>query len=418
MITLAILVSGHDHHLLEPNIAVLRHIGGLERHNAVFIPTKEVSGHIANAVDGLKTIMHDVQVRPMNETPSEGWPVACNKHFAFTVQAMMGCGSPWMLWELDCWARLEGWLDAASTEYNQVRRTHPCMGMVEKIRYTQGSTHKPFGETCLVGAGAIYPEGFGKQGRNYGFNWKFAPNALTPDGKPIPYDTYQAGELRRFSHKTDLMQHLWGTVNYRRNEAGDIICDAKSDNPEGTDHSGIVRSNAAIIHGCKDDSLAKLILSEGKAQRAQFKKEEPIFQLGGPVAQQQSIYSFKRSPAAKDFQMEGDWDALAKKPLPPKDDEPTSDPDGPVGDLQAGDSAAVQEGATLTPSTPHETKGTEDPTVTKILGMLEKKNLKVKDVATILQVPDQKEFEKFLLQNGFTFSGMAKWLKAPQPQTV
>jgi phage antirepressor YoqD-like protein len=53
--------------------------------------------------------------------------------------------------------------------------------------------------------------------------------------------------------------------------------------------------------------------------------------------------------------------------------------------------------------------------VAKVIGILEKKNLKVKDVATILQVPDQKEFEKFLLSNGFTFSGMAKWLKAPQP---
>lgn len=417
MFNIAILVSGHDHHLLEPNIAVLRHIGGLERHNATFIPTKEVSGHIANAVDGLKTIMNDVQVKVMPETPTEGWPVACNKHFSFTVQAMMGCGTPWMLWELDCWARQAGWLDALSTEYNQVRREKPMMGMIEKIRYTPGSTHKPFGETCLVGAGAIYPEGFGKQGRNYGFNWKFAPNALTPDGKPIPYDTYQAGELRRFSHKTELMQHLWGTVNYRRNEVGDIICDPKDGNPEGTDHSGIVRPNAAVIHGCKDDSLAKLILSEGNVQRAVFKKDPEPVHFGGPIASQQSIYAFKVRPGATDFQMEGDWDALAKKPLPPKDDEPTSDPNGLAGDPQAGDSDAPSEGDKDSLFPPHETKGTEDPMVTKVIAMLEKKNLKVKDVATILQVPDQKDFEKFLLANGFTFSGMAKWLKAPQLQT-
>lgn len=417
MITLAIQVSGHDHHLLEPNIAVLRHLGTLESHNAVFIPTKEVSGHIANAVDGLKTIMNDVRVAPMNETPTGGWPVACNKHFAFTVQAMMGCGTPWLMYELDGWARYEGWLDAISTEYNQIRREKPCMGMVEKIRYSAGSTSKPFGDTCLVGAAAIYPEGFGKQGKPYGFNWKFAPNALGPDGKGIPYDTYQAGELRKFTHKSTLMEHRWGTVNYRRNEAGDLICDNKDGNPEGTDHSGVINPEAVLIHGCKDESLAKLIISEGRAKRAQFKAKEVPIQLGGPIASQQSIYAFKRTPGAADFKMEGDWDALAKKPLPPPDDQ-SSDPNGIAGDLQSGVSVAPTEGDQESLLQPHETKGSEDSTVTQILGMLEKKSLKVKDVATILGVPDQKEFEKFLLDNGFTFSGNMKWLKAPQPAEV
>lgn len=414
MITLAILVSGHDHHLLEPNIALLRHLGGLERHNAVFIPTKEVSGHIASAVDGLKTIMNDVKVSPMKETPSEGWPVACNKQFAFTVQTMMGCGTPWMLWELDCWARFEGWLDAISTEYNQNWRQKPCMGMLEKIRYTEDSTVKPFGDTCLVGAGAIYPEGFGKQGRPYGFNWKFAPAQVSP---AIPYDTYQAGELRKFTHKTELMQHMWGTVDYRRNAAGELVCSPKADNPPGTDHSGTVRPNAVLIHGCKDDSLAKLIMSEGRAERVQFKANEPPVQLGGPIAQQSSIYAFKRLPGAANFNMEGDWDALAKKPLPPPDDQ-SSDPNCAAGDPQTGESVTPTDGAAVSPETPHETKGSEDSIVTKILALLEKKNLKVKDVATFLQVPNQKEFEKYLLENGFTFSGMAKWLKAPQLQTA
>jgi hypothetical protein len=414
MFTLAIQVSGHDHHLLEPNIALLRHLGGLERHNAVFLPTKEVSGHIANAYDGLKTVMNDVRVIPMNETPTGGWPIACNKQYAFTVQTMMNCGTPWIMWELDCWARLEGWIDALATEYNQIRREKPFMGMIEKIRYTEGSTVKPFGETCLVGACAIYPEGFGKPGKPYGFNWKFAPAQVNP---PIAYDTYQAGELRKFSHKTELMQHMWGTVNYRRNAAGELVCSPKEDNPPGTDHSGTVRPTAAIIHGCKDDSLAKLIMSEGRAERAQFKRDPEPVHFGGPIAAQQSIYAFKVRPGAQDFKMEGDWDSMAKRPLPPPDDQ-SSDPNGTVGEPQAGDSVAPTDGNASPSLTPHETKGSEDSTVTKILALLEKKNMKVKDVATVLQVPDQKEFEKFLLENGFTFSGVAKWLKPPQLQTA
>lgn len=413
MFTLAIPVSAAGIHLLDSNIAVLRHLGGLERHRAIFFPTKEVSGQIAGAVDGLKTVMNAVGVHPLKDTPTGGWPAAPNKHFAAVVQVMVGVGTPWLWWEEDCTATKQGWLDALETEYNLRKR--PFLGMNVPTRYTEGSP-AAFGDDHMVGCG-VYPADFGRGGNlPYGHLWKTLPHI--PD---VPFDIYQSGEIRKNLHNSELMQHMWGTVDFRKNAAGDIICSPKPGNPEGSDHSGTVHAKAAVVHGCKDGSLARLILSETNVPRAEFKKEEQ-HQNGGPLTvstPQGTIYQPKRILADTNYKMSDSWDAMAEEPTMP--DEPTSDPNGEQGEPATGESVAPTDGGTSPPAPPHETKGTEDSEpsmVDKVVSLLAKKNLKVKDVATILQIPDQKEFEKFLLENGFTFSGMAKWLKAPQLQTT
>lgn len=397
MFHLAILVSKSDLHLLPDSVASLRFCGGLERHRAIFFPTKEVAHLISAEVESLRPHMDMVSVSPLKDTPDGDWPVACNKHFAAVVPVMAGCGTPYMIWEADMTA-IKTWADAVATEYNIAGK--PFLGMNVPTRYTEGSPQH-FGPDHMVGAG-MYPKGFGMGGNApYGHLWKTAPH------QNVPYDIYQSGEIRKHLHNSKYMQHMWGTVDFRRNAAGEIICSPKEGNPPGTDHSGAIKDGIAIVHGCKDGSLARLIVGEGKVEKAEVQRnpQEQIV-LGGPIAQQQNIYSFKRVPGDPNYHMEGSWDAMAAKPLAPE----------ATPSIETAAEEAVDQ--TTAPEKIEEVSevGSKYPSAEFITTRLKEKSMKAKDLTTALGIADQKDFEKHLLSQGFTFAGMAKWVKPPQLQ--
>ena len=75
-----------------------------------------------------------------------------------------------------------------------------------------------------------------------------------------PFDLHMRGEMQGAGWTdTKLIQDIWNTQNYRM-ENGVIICDAAPTEFQQMSKGGTVSPEAVIVHGCKDGSLARIIL--------------------------------------------------------------------------------------------------------------------------------------------------------------
>lgn len=133
------------------------------------------------------------------------------------------------------------------------------MGAIVPTRgfsYMQDGSLKPtMGEPHMVGTG-IYHHEFGARSPNIGQIDRVMPWA----GPLEPFDIRLRHEIVPHAHNTILIQHNWNTGNYRE-EGGKIICDDLSGDPN-LSHAKPYDGHAVVVHGCKDGSLAKLVLAD------------------------------------------------------------------------------------------------------------------------------------------------------------
>lgn len=300
MLALIIPVSKSDAHLLPWFVQTCQHLGHFGKHRVIFVPTLEMkdSPEVSLAAEHMKDVSDDVKIVPLKFTPEGGWPKACNHHFNATVPIGSTTGCNWYFCELDTTPMVVDWLDILETELNMSGKNY--LGPVVPTRFEEGIKGDH-----MVGC-AIYAHNMGQTASL----WKFC-HAQTK----IPFDIYHRDELRPRWHVSKFMQHMWSTVNYREVD-GRTICDPHPDNPKGSDHSGEVRDNAVVVHGCKDGSLARLILSkpprvlEGAAsgikpaQKVFFSGNPEVWRLEKPKAEGQDETVVTQTPAPVAFQEE------------------------------------------------------------------------------------------------------------------
>jgi hypothetical protein len=245
MLALIIPVSKADMHLLPRFVQVCQHLGHFGKHRVIFVPTQEVAQEpeISLAAEHMKDVSDNVAIIPLKFTPQGGWPKACNQHFNAVVPIGSSTGCNWYFCELDSTFMVMNALDILETELNLSGKNY--LGSVVSTRFKEG-----INGTHMVGS-AIYAHDMAKTASL----WKFC------HGQPAPFDIYQRDELRPRWMASKRMQHMWSTVNYREVE-GVIMCDPHPDNPAGSDHSGEVLPTSVVVHGCKDGSLAELVLSK------------------------------------------------------------------------------------------------------------------------------------------------------------
>jgi hypothetical protein len=76
-----------------------------------------------------------------------------------------------------------------------------------------------------------------------------------------PFDMAMGEWMVPLTHNTKLICHRWSTCDYRRNEQSELIME--DEEPENNLYGGRpVPPEAIIVHGCKDNSLTKLLLAE------------------------------------------------------------------------------------------------------------------------------------------------------------
>jgi len=258
MIHLVIPVSQTDVSLLPQMADVLVHHGSNRGHILTVVYNQDVVGADVQAFcDKVKPLFDSVDSVQVT-TPRSGWPIGANQMFrecAIIAAKKQIC---WLHLELDALPTRKGWLQEISNAYELSGK--PFMGCIVPTRgfekLEDGTRIAKSQSNHMVGGMAV-------------FHWNFA-NASAKLGsvdrifiwsRNVPLEPWDIAVREEVIHKaqhSDLFQHNLRTVNYRV-ENGQWVCDNAKDNAQ--DHSKPVNARAAIVHGCKDSTLARLIIS-------------------------------------------------------------------------------------------------------------------------------------------------------------
>jgi len=255
---IAIPVSAHDKHLLPDLTDALLKLGGLEEHPIVFFPTPAAKDTAYEHAERL-----GAETYPLTQDFEGGAPVACNRHFASAVFALakMGNTDPFLWMEVDMLPVKPRWADRLFEDYRMGGT--PFRGVLVNTPFNEnGQIVFRDGDQMMMGTG-IYPPNMERDERIKPLLLDLAkPFSMNPRE---PFDVYLRWPIRNIgvSH-TELIADMWATQNYRMAE-GMLICDS-------VDHGdrvvrareGSVSLKALLVHGCKDGSLADIVLGRGQ----------------------------------------------------------------------------------------------------------------------------------------------------------
>lgn len=266
---IVIPVSQSDAHLLNGVVDVIKALGGVQRHEILLLPTRSFTNQAREAAERLKFSCRAISVATWDSDNNTGtWPYPGNvmwQHAVIQVskQEQAGNSSPWYFFELDNTPLVPGWADMIEANY----AVSGCkfMGAVVPTRVKIGDNYttdrfipgQPENIPHMVGTG-VYPINVNAATQGL---WKFPKHE-------VPWDIYLRYVMSRSLHGTHLIDHHWSTINYREVN-GEIVCDNDPKNPFGTDHSGKIKKDAVVVHGCKDGSLAKIVLQKYKVSEDQ-----------------------------------------------------------------------------------------------------------------------------------------------------
>ena len=245
---LVIPVSEADAHMAEPLSDLLTAFGPYHLHDLLVVGSNENAKLVQELHDKLSPLFRKSETFIFN-CVVKGWPKGPNYYFRSTITYLYSKGpvdQPWYWFEMDNTPLRGGWLDALQTEYNLANAIF--MGAKQATFYKDATGALTVNGYHMCGT-AIYPADFVERSTL----WKFEEG--------IAFDVWIQWEVLPYLHDTKLMQHNWKTINYRRKK-GQIISD-NFDMPHPDLHTNDpIHPDAVVCHGCKDGSLAKLILDE------------------------------------------------------------------------------------------------------------------------------------------------------------
>jgi hypothetical protein len=319
---IVIPVSLSDLKLLDPMLDAMEHFGGLRNHSILFVPAPSVLGDVSLKATRLRSGCPNVAVEALPREPHGGWPVACNMHFRDTVDMLEKRQNalPWFWMEPDTTPIRGGWADQLETEYN--RNGALFMGVIRDVKEVLFKNGIPVDDgRYMVGVG-IYPPNF----KSYCGLYQHVGVPGSEKNPPVPFDVRQRWEVNpmaRPAHHTNLIAHHPRTGNYQSQD-GILKGEDLEERPEGRKpNGGSVAYGALVVHGCKDGSLARLVLGQAQGQQTETKmaqkapesKVEPIlttisaekqFQilcdtLAIPAELRESKWKMLTTPAATDL---------------------------------------------------------------------------------------------------------------------
>jgi len=447
--TVVIPIAYSDSKHLAAFTEVLAHFGPYPEDSALILPTPEmamtpeVSRHIetiCSCFGGRKGDMESGRavVQILQNDLQRGWPLGPNMHFENAVWFMNEFfpDQEWLWLETDCYGTTPYWLTTLKQAYRMAGT--PYMGWTEDSYEIQNRGGKPtrvLMEGKHMAGPGFYPPGYS---RRMGPNG--APNVMwkTQD-RMYPFTIACRWEHRPVNH-TPLICHKPRTVNWRI-EDGELKCDDTADkNPLDISRAGVVDlTNVVFLHGPKDDSLAKLILSgdldqftgnrlktSPKAARIPVTNTPaatPV-QATSPAPQAAAVPPPVRfsdiqpdTPEALALQ----WLSETKREW--QDKSGHTDPEIFMDQLTSGLEVArrhmipaqiepaVTESTEEVQTTSVPPKGTD--TVNLVLAKLAAGNVQLAALAKDMG-RDKKELKDELAAAGFTFAGPPQWVKAPK----
>lgn len=257
---IAIPVSNHDKHLLPTFVKVLQHFGGLEEASLCFFTTPSAKAEAHEAANALNATVHTFEV-----DFAGGWPVASGSHFAATVFTIpnIGWNGPWLWMELDMLPVKRGWVQAIRNGYTLCGS--PFMGNVVPTAWVEeGKLVVKEDDLMMMGCG-VYPANMDRDQR---FRPLLSDLVKPPPRNPnTPFDFYLRHAMSQAGiANTTLIADMWQTCEYKRTGKGITCKPVPLDKPR-RERGGLVPPEAVIVHGCKDGSLAELVLSSDRREQ-------------------------------------------------------------------------------------------------------------------------------------------------------
>lgn len=254
-------VSLSDAHLIDPLCDVIGHLGGMKGRRVVIVSDPQASAHAGRLHERMVQLDAKSQIHtfPMNLT--QGWPVACNHYFAMTVGYLtnkLGITDPFFYFELDNTPIKEGWIERIGSEWGSaVSIGKRFMGVMRE--YMAETPNGLSSQGNILNGSCVYPPEFGRM----------SPLLRSLTKSNLPWDVFMRWELcGRPSNPNvhEISKYIvfnWGTENYRW-EGNQIKCDVKP-RPTGiltSDKTYPITADTILVHGCKDGSLARLIMAQ------------------------------------------------------------------------------------------------------------------------------------------------------------
>jgi len=249
-------VSYNDADLLPKSAQVFLHLGQCKGHKLIVAPTENAEQEAHEFKDQVSALFDQAVVRPV-KLNIKGWPIAPNRHFR-AVCGMVKTDypdQPFWFFEPDCTPIRKGWLQRAVDTYQNGRK--PFCGAIVPTRVTyENGRHGTEGEH-MVGTGIYPPDMYDRSAFMQTLDLKhgFSPLPLEP------FDVRIRMEVVPHAFNLPELQHNWRTINYKV-ENGHVVCDDHPDNPDHLSFAKPVADTTYIVHGCRDSSLADLVLKD------------------------------------------------------------------------------------------------------------------------------------------------------------
>lgn len=266
---IAVPVSLHDVDRIDLWLDVILKFGNLHAHQIHFFPAPTVQMEAEAAAFKIKDAGFSADVHVLEAEPQGGAPRACNVHFFYVCKWLAENISPpqpfvWM--ELDAFPVKANWADSISSGY--LSAGAPCMGHIKQTIWRDDVTKRivpsPHGKTDTMMCGvAVYPTNFILREEVQAMMVDLIKGDQSPD---TAFDIWiRAGIQKMRAANSPMFDDRWNTCNYRL-QGNRLVCDSMQGHEmvardaEMISRGGEVSVNAAIVHGCKDGSLAKMIL--------------------------------------------------------------------------------------------------------------------------------------------------------------
>lgn len=232
-------------------IKSLRHFGPYKNHELLVVVRP--SEHLfARQVYDLISDLFDKKTFHVFSADGElGWPAGPNFYWKETIQYLKDTDNkdPWLWMELDTLPLKPNWADTLEQEY--IKQDKPCFGTIQDTTTVTKDQYLITIAKHLQGT-AVYPARLDKI---CGI-WEYV------DQLPTAFDVVCQWEIVPETQDTPLIQQGFRTINYKlKTDPFELKGEDNGDLNGVVTYDQPIKKEAVLHHGCKDTSLANIIVS-------------------------------------------------------------------------------------------------------------------------------------------------------------
>lgn len=204
---------------------------------------------INNIIQKIKNIFGNCNFFTFKENIKLKWELSVSNTFANVVRYLekLNNNDPFYFFEADNTIIKKGWYNKIAEEYYSLESPYLCLGIVTKVSKFYKDK---YGELTLVG-GAIYPKNISKYIQNF-INQNFEDSNIE-DYFKSPFDLCISKDILKISKRSKYIQSTWKCDSFLIKENEVVF------NKKGTEKKFKANPELYIFHGCKDNSLIKIV---------------------------------------------------------------------------------------------------------------------------------------------------------------